>query len=171
MTLVLDVRRRGAVCVVQFEDGTELRCTRSFAQRTGITRGQEIEPVLIERLRETAGVELGLELARRRLGHGVHSRSELNQRLLGAGVPREAAETALNRLEALDELDDAAGALTLARISLREREHDWQEFRARCGRRLQRRGFAGTDIARALQQAWSEAALEAEDWRGRVGER
>lgn len=157
MALVLDVRRRGAVCVVRFDGADELRCTRSFAQRTRIGRGQQIEPALIERLRETAGVELGLELARRRLGHGIHSRLELMQRLLGAGISREAAESALDRLQQAGELDDAAGALTLARISLRETNDDWVSFRSRCGRRLQRRGFPGTAIARALTRAWSEA--------------
>lgn len=156
MTMVRDVQRRGAVCIVKFEDAGELRCTRSFAQRTRIGRGQEIEPALIDRLRETAGVELGLELARRRLGHGIHSRSELSRRLRGAGVPRRPAEAALDQLEALGELNDALGALILARISLREGDDDWPTYRARCGRRLQRRGFAASEISRALTRAWAE---------------
>ena len=156
MTMVQDVQRRGAVCVVKFEDAEELRCTRAFAQRTRIGRGQQIEPALVDRLRETAGVELGLELARRRLGHGIHSRSELSRRLQGAGVPRGAADQALDQLEALGELNDALGALILARISLREGDDDWSTYRARCGRRLQRRGFGASAISRALTRAWAE---------------
>ncbi len=157
MTLVLDIHRRGPVCVVQFENADELHCTRSFAQRIRIGRGQQIEPALLERLRETAGIELGLDLARRRLAHGLHSRSELNQRLLAAGVPRAAAAAALDQLEELHELDDATSALALARLNLRERDADWPAYRTRCGRRLQRRGFAAPEIAKALSAAWSEA--------------
>lgn len=166
MTAVRSVRPTGSVSTVDFDDGTSFRCTREFVQRSNLTSGQRIDPVFVDRLRESASFDLALYHAQRLNQRGRYSRNEIAQRLRQAGVTQTDAERALDSLLDSGELDDRTVALTIARRSLRRalgREPDlsWSRFRNLHARRLAMRGFGAADSIAVLQQAWSEAEQSA----------
>ena len=161
MTAVLSVRPSGSVSTVVFDDGTSFRCTREFARRANIARGQQIDPVLVVRLRESASSDLALFHAERLTRRGRYSRLEIARRMRQAGVVGSDADHALDVLEQRGELDDQIVALSVARRSLkralsRDPKLSWNEFRDRHGRRLSLRGFGAGESSAALRQAWSE---------------
>ena len=161
MTAVLSIRPSGSVSTVSFDDGTSFRCTREFVQRSSITRGQEIDPVFVERLRESASYDLALFHAERLSQRGRYSKNEILQRLRQAGVEQAEARRAIDSLVDRGELDEQAVALSVARRSLRRslsRDPDlsWSRFHQLHARRLALRGFGAGESSAALRQAWSE---------------
>ena len=166
MTTILSIRPTGSVSVVEFDDGTSVRCTRDFVRRSNMTRGQQIEPVLADRLRESAAQDLALAEAERLNRRGKHSRSEISARLRRTGIRDRDIRTALDALTERGALDDQAVALALARRGLsralrRDPELTWNQFRTTHGRRLALRGFGAAESGAALRQAWSERARSA----------
>ncbi len=161
MTRIESIRPAGALTVITFDDGAPLRCTRDFARRLNVRRGQAIDPVFIARLRESAAADHAERQAERLNRRGRDSRRAIAAKLQQAGIPDAAAARALDQLAARGELDDGAAALAYARRSLRQAlqrdpELNWSSVRQRYGRRLALRGFAPGESSAALRQAWSE---------------
>ena len=161
MTAVVSIRPTGALSTVDFDDGSSIRCTREFAQRSRIQRGQQIDPVFIDRLRESASHDLALHEAQRLVARQRYSRQEIAVKLQMADIAKQDVDTALDSLEARGELSDYAVALEVARRSLRltlERDPDmtWASYRRLYTRRLSLRGFRMADIDASLRLAWSE---------------
>ena len=155
MVLITDLQRRAGVCTVSFESAPKLSCSREFAQRLKLGRGQDIDEIVLDRIRATAATDLAEHLAHKLLQR-PRSRRELAARLLQSGVPREAALEVLKRIEADGEHDDEDDAFELARRCISGIESDWERARQRCGDRLQRRGFSPSTASRAVLTAWQE---------------
>ena len=165
MPTVVAVRRSGGAATVEFDDGASLRCTRDFLQRMRVSSGQEIAPVFVARLRETAEADLALHEASRLARRGRYSRRDIASRLHQAGVSSEAAREALDTLALQGELDDAATALALAKRGLRlalarDPQVTRQQFFSSQTQRLALRGFNSGTAATACRDAWT--AFEAE---------
>ena len=161
MTAILSIRPTGSVSTVNLDDGTSFRCTRDFVRRSNIARGQQIDPVFVERLRESAAFDLAHAQAERLNQRGRLSRQEIAVRLQQAGIQEPHLGTALSALAERGELDDYHVALASVRRNLnrdlgRHSELTWATFRSTHGRRLALRGFGAHDSARALKQAWEE---------------
>lgn len=163
MTEVLSIRPSGALSTVDFDDGTSLRCTRDFAARSQISRGQDIDPVFIDRLRESASFDLATHEARRLIRRQRYSRNEIAAKLKAAGLASDVIGETLGLLERRGELDDLAVALHIARQKLRlaqgrDSSLTWSEFGPAQARRLMMRGFHAGAAKQAARLAWSELA-------------
>lgn len=161
MTVVVSVRPAGAVSVVDFDDGTSFRCTRDFIRRSHLSRGQQIEEVFVERLRDSASMDLATSEAQRLIQRRRYSRQEIANKLTAVGIASDVAHAALDDLEQLGTLNDHAVALELARKGLRQglsRDPRLQrsEFRSQQTRKLTLRGFHAATAAQACHEAWSE---------------
>ena len=156
MVRIVDIERRGTIWTIRFESEPQLRCSRAFARRLRLDAGQEIDPALLERVRETAAVDLADRLVERILRR-PHSRREIAARLHQEGVPETAVRATLERLMQDAEHDEGGDALELARRCVPQGGQDWNEVRRKCGQRLQRRGFSAATALRAVQTAWQEA--------------
>jgi len=163
MTEVLSIRASGALSTVDFGDGTSLRCTRDFAARSHLSRGQDIDPVFIDRLRESASVDLATHEARRLIRRQRYSRNEIAAKLKAAGIASDVIGETLELFEQRGELDDLAVALHIARQRLRlaqgrDSALTWSEFGPAQARRLTMRGFHAGTAQQAVRLAWSELA-------------
>ena len=161
MPAILSVRPTGSISTVNFDDGTSIRCTRDFIRRSNISRGQEIDPVFVDRLRNSAASDLARVLAERLNQRGRLSRREIAVRMQQAGIQEPHIGTALTELVERGELVDYHVALASTRRSLsrelsRNPDLTWSRFRSTHGRRLALRGFGARDSAQALKQAWTE---------------
>ena len=161
MPVVISVQSRGAVSVVEFDDGASLRCTREFVRRSNLQRGQDIDDIFVERLRETASPELARSEAQRLNRRQRYSRRQIGSKLREVGIGAEAANLALDELESRGELDDRIVARDIARKGLRQlisRDPSLSEvgFRTAQTRRLLMRGFTPGAAAEACQQVWME---------------
>ena len=163
MTEVLSIRPSGALSTVSFDDGTSLRCTRDFAARSQISRGQEIDPVLVDRLRESASVDLATHESRRLIRRQRYSRNQIAAKLKAAELSNEVIGNVLSMLEQQGELNDLAVAVHIARQKLRHAQGrnpalGWSDFGPAQARRLTMRGFSGGSANQAVRLAWSELA-------------
>ena len=163
MTEVLSIRASGPRSTVDFDDGTSVRCTREFAARAQIAPGQIIDPVVLERLRESASFDLATHEARRLIRRQRYSRNEVARRLKAAGLSNEVIGDALATLERQGELDELAVAVHIARQRLRRAQgHQdgltWSTFGPAQARRLTMRGFSGGVAKQAVRLAWSDLA-------------
>ncbi|MXX81180.1 MAG: RecX family transcriptional regulator [Chloroflexi bacterium] len=161
MPVVISVQSRGAVSVVEFDDGASLRCTREFVRRSNLQRGQDIDDIFVDRLRETASPELARSEAQRLDRRQRYSRRQICSKLRDVGIGAEAANLALDELESRGELDDRIVARDIARKGLRQlisRDPSLSEvgFRTAQTRRLLMRGFTPGAAAEACQQVWME---------------
>ena len=161
MTAVLSIRPSGALSTVNFDDGSSFRCTRAFAQRSKIKRGQQIDQVFVDRLRESASFDLATHEAQRLAGKQRYSRNEIAVKLQAGGLSKQTVDVVLDALEEQGALGDYAVALEIARRNLRltlERDPDltWPRFRLLHTRRMAMRGFAPAETSASLRQAWSE---------------
>jgi len=165
MPVVISVQSRGAVSVVEFDDGASLRCTRDFVRRSSLRRGQDIDDVFVARLQDTASLDLARSEAQRLNRRQRYSRRQLCNKLRDAGIGREAANLALDELESHGELDDRVVARDIARKGLRQllaRDSALTErdFLAVQARRLVMRGFGAGAASDACQRAWQDARRE-----------
>ncbi len=163
MTEVLSIRAKGTLSTVDFDDGTSLRCTRDFASRSRISRGQVIDPVFVERLQEAASFDLATHEARRLIGRQRYSRNEIAAKLKAAGLSTQVIGEALGMLERQGELDELAVAVHIARQKLRRAQSSnaartWSDFGPAQVRRLTMRGFRAGVASEAVRVAWSELA-------------
>ena len=161
MPAILSVRPSGSTSTVSFDDGTSIRCTREFVRRSNLSRGQQIDSVFVDRLRDSAAFDLARAQAERLNQRGRFSRTEIAVRMQQAGLPQPHISTALDDLAERGELDDYHVALASTRRNLsRELSRNpgltWSRFRVTHGRRLALRGFGARDSAEALRQAWTE---------------
>lgn len=161
MLAILSITPTGSVSTVSFDDGTSFRCTRDFLRRSNISRGQRIDPVFVDRLRESASYDLALSEADRLTRRNRYSRQEIAVKLRQAGLNDLDIRAALDTLAGRGELDDHHVALDLARRNLaraisRDPELTWSRFRLLYGRRLALRGFGAAESSSALREAWSE---------------
>lgn len=161
VTEVLSVKPIGAHSTVAFDDGTWLRCTRDFANRSQFSRGQTIDPVFIERLRESASLDLAVCEAQRLARRQRYSRNEISKKMQTSELPPGVIHEALDMLEQHGELDDASIALQLTRHNLRlslARDPDltWAKFSKSHARRLVLRGFNSSVAFQAVRIAWAE---------------
>ncbi|MCY3568734.1 MAG: RecX family transcriptional regulator [Chloroflexi bacterium] len=162
MTAVTSVRASGAMSVVEFDDGTSFRCTRDFARRSQLSRGQEIDDVFVARLQESASDDLALAEAQRLNQRRRYSRNEISHRLREAQIASAAVERALEELERRGELNDRDVALRLASKGLRQlltRDSTLteREFQIVQARRLMMRGFGAGAASDACRRAWQDA--------------
>ncbi len=147
--------------MVDFDDGTSLRCTREFAHRSQLHRGQEIDAVFVERLRDSASFDLALSEARRLCRLDRYSRMQIASKLVATRVSSDTAQSILDQLERRGELDDQHVALELARKGLRQAlcrdpQLECRRFRIVQTRRLRLRGFELGIATDACREAWSE---------------
>ncbi len=161
MAVVVSVRPAGAASVVDFDDGSSFRCTRDFARRCHLSRGQEIDAVFIARLRDTASFDLALFEAQRLNRRRRYSRLEITNKLISVRIPADTARLALDELEQRGELDDQSVALDLARKGLRQAlsrnpQLPRSKYRSLQTRRLLLRGFNAATASEACRTAWSE---------------
>ncbi len=159
MTAVVSVRPTGAVSVVDFDDGTSFRCTRDFARRSQLGRGQQIDDVFVARLRESASRDLALSEAQRLNRRQRYSRREMRNKLLHGDITASAADLALDELEGRGELDDLVVARQAASKGLRQllsRDPSLTEsgFYTVQQRRLLLRGFGSGTASAACREAW-----------------
>ena len=161
MTTIVSVKPSGSVSTVDFDDGTSFRCTRDFARRSNLNRGQQIDPIFVDRLRLSATTDLALSLAERLNRRGRYSRREIEVKLRDAEIPWTFVGPALDTLAEHGDLSDFAVALTVTRTSLqrfpdRGVPDHWRRFRETQTRRLRLRGFDPAAADQALRQAWAE---------------
>ncbi|MDE2746289.1 MAG: RecX family transcriptional regulator [Chloroflexota bacterium] len=161
MPAILSVRPTGALSTVNFDDGTSFRCTRDFARRSNLFRGQQIDSVFVDRLRDSAAFDLARAQAERLNQRGRLSRQEIAVRMQQTGIREPHIGAALSDLTERGELDDLQVALASTRRNLgrelsRNPDLTWSRFRNTQGRRLALRGFGAHDSAEALRQAWTE---------------
>jgi len=81
--------------------------------------GQEIRPLVLERLQELADLEAAHRAALRALARRAHARYDLRRRLLQKQHPPKAVDAALDRLSAVGLLDDARFAADYAAAKAR----------------------------------------------------
>lgn len=163
MTEVLSIKATGALSTVDFDDGTSFRCTRDFAARCHISRGQEIDPVFVDRLKESASFDLTTHEARRLIRRRRYSRNEIAAKLRAGGLFIDVIGESLDILEQRGELDDLAIALQIAQQKLRLAQGrnsglTWSDFGPAQARRLTMRGFNTGVATQAVRLAWSELA-------------
>ena len=162
MPTIRSIRPSRAALTVVLDDGADFRCSRDFAVRARLGRGQQIDDVILRRLmneaaRDFAHTELGRLVRKRR-----HSRAELVRRLQQAGVRPSDIRAALDEAPSVDlaELEIAAQATerAWAREQRRGRATAWSDFRVHQARRLAMRGFPPAVISAALEQAAESVA-------------
>lgn len=153
--------KRGIVSAA-FDDGSELRCTRSFAARLRLERGAELDAQILHRLRETAEIDVAAEIARRKSRRRPACRSDLRAALIAERLPRSAIDAALDSLAADGEIDEAGYALRHA------------EKRRRAGAaaslirsELRAKGIGHADIEQAVDDEDDEQV--AADWLAKSG--
>lgn len=161
MPVIESIRRSSSISTVNFDDGTSIRCTSNFVRRSNIARGQLIDPVFVDRLRQSAEFDLAYSQAERLNRRGRMSRREIAVRLQQTGIQEAQIAAALDQLHQRGDLDDEVVALELTRRNLgrelnRNPDLSWRQFRSAQGRRLALRGFGQAATAAALKQAWSE---------------
>jgi regulatory protein len=105
-----------------YVDG-ELRCTLGIdlAREGGLRVGGSVEPADLARLEATEAVRSARERALRLLESRSRSRKELRTRLVQSGLPAAATDEALDQLQLLGFVDDAAFARAFASERLRRR--------------------------------------------------
>ena len=104
------VRRRGRSLLVDFDDGSALRCDRDFLPGRRLAVGQEVEAAILARVVREAARHDAERMALRWLAVRPRSRTELRGRLRGAGIAGDVAEETLGRLAEQGYLDDHAFA-------------------------------------------------------------
>ena len=119
MTLVKTLRQHGRVYTVEFDDQPPMRCERRFLSKVSLAEGQDIEPRLLDRLRDAAAEDLALAMGQRWLAQRARSRSDLTARLRREGFASEVIEGTLEALRAQGALDDRAFALSWVEKRLR----------------------------------------------------
>ena len=122
MPQVTNVDRKGRRLSIHFDDETLLQCDRDFRLAKGFDVGQEIEGLILERVRlEAARHEA--DLAARRWLRRPRSRAEIAKRLRKIEIPREIIDETLDEMERRGFLDDRAyaGAWTADRVRGRPR--------------------------------------------------
>jgi len=107
--LVPDARRAGAV-KVEVEGRLMWTVAREVVEREGLREGQVLDEELAERLEQGADEEAAVRTALRSLERRPFARCDLSRRLVRKGHPAEAVESALDRLDTMGLLDDAAFA-------------------------------------------------------------
>ena len=155
MIQIIAIARSGTTCTVQFDGAPPLRCSRAFARRMKIQAGQQIDPIVLERVRHTAAADLAEYLAQRLLER-PRSRRELAARLRQEGIDENVVRNTVEQLELQGYHDEGGDALDLARQCASRGAQDWNTMRQRCGQRLRRRGFSAATALRAVQRAWQE---------------
>lgn len=107
--LVPDPRRAGAV-KVEVDGRLMWTVTREAAEQEGLRQGQLIDEPLAQRLERAADEEAAVRTALRSLERRPFARRDLSRRLVRKGHQPEAVEAALDRLDTMGLLDDAAFA-------------------------------------------------------------
>jgi regulatory protein len=153
---VTNVDRKGRRLTIHFDDETSLQCDRGFGLAKGFDVGQQIEGLILERVRlEAARHEANL--AARRWLRRPHSRAEIAKRLRKIAIPREIIEQTLDEMERHGFLDDRAyaGAWTTDRVRSRPRS-------ARMVRSELRAQGIDSEVAREATADLDDAALALE---------
>ncbi len=107
--LVPDARRRGTV-KVEVEGRLMWTVAQEVVEREGLREGQVVDEQLAERLEQGADEEAAVRTALRSLERRPFARFDLSRRLVRKGHPAEAVEVALDRVDTMGLLDDAAFA-------------------------------------------------------------
>ena len=110
MPRVETVRRAGRSLLVQFDDGSALRCDREFPPGRRLRPGQDLEPAILARVRRQAARHDAERLSLRWLALRSRSRAALGRRLRDHGIDGEVVEETLNDLAGRGLLDDRAFA-------------------------------------------------------------
>lgn len=126
---------------------------RELVTKEHLAVGREIDPALQDRLSSAADAEGAYRTALRALEIRSFARGDLTRRLIRKGHPRPAVEAALQRVQELGLLDDAAYARTYVQT---------RAARGRGPLRLTRDlvalGVERSLIDRALQAEWPEGS-------------
>ena len=108
-SLVPDARRAGAV-KVEVDGRLMWTVTREAAEQEGLREGQVLDEPLAERLERAADEEAAVRSALRCLERRAFARHDLSRRLVRKGHQERAVEAALDRVDEMGLLDDAAFA-------------------------------------------------------------
>jgi regulatory protein len=126
MPRVETLQRSGRSLLVQFDDGSALRCDRDFPLGRRLRPGQEVEPAILARVRRQAARHDAERLALRWLALRARSRAALRRRLREHGIGEEVVAETLDALSERGLIDDRAFA------------EDWVERRLRTQPRSRR---------------------------------
>jgi len=116
--LVPDARRAGTV-KVEVEGRLMWTVAQEVVEREGLREGQVLDEQLAERLEQAADEEAAVRTALRSLERRPFARRDLSRRLVRKGHPAEAVEAALDRVDTMGLLDDAAFAEQYAQSKAR----------------------------------------------------
>ena len=124
---------------------------RELIQAEGVSVGRTVDPALRDRLAGAADAEAAYRTVLRALEIRSYARNDLARRMVRKGHPRQAVDTALNRVVKLGLLDDAAFAQTYVQTrSARGRGP------SRLVRDLLSMGVDRSLIDRAVAAEWSD---------------
>jgi regulatory protein len=126
---------------------------RTLVATEGLTVGLELDPGLQDRLGTAADVEAAYRTAIRSLEVRSFARGDLARRLFRKGHPGPAIEAALDRIQSLGLLDDAAYARNYVQTRAARGRGP-----ARLTRDLLAMGVERTLIDRALDTEWPEGS-------------
>ena len=107
--LVPDTRRAGTV-KVEVDGRLMWTVAQELVEREGLREGQVLGEQLAERLEQGADEEAAVRTALRALERRPFARHDLSRRLVRKGHPAAAVEAALDRVDTIGLLDDAAFA-------------------------------------------------------------
>ncbi len=108
-SLVPDARRAGAV-KVEVDGRLMWTVNREAAEQEGLREGQVLDEPLTERLEQAADEEAAVRTALRCLERRAFARRDLSRRLVRKGHQAGAVDAALDRVDKMGLLDDAAFA-------------------------------------------------------------
>lgn len=201
MPLVNEIRKQGRSVEVEFDDGSILRCDRSFSLARSLAVGQTIDSAILGRLSEQALRHDASTSAKRWLSARPRSRVDIARRLSRRGIPETIVEETLAELErrghlndrayarlwadgrthsrprssrmvrseliaqgvdgalateAVEEIDDNALALSLARKRAGRFQGEYAVYQRRTSAALMRRGFSHEIVRSVVRTAWDE---------------
>lgn len=107
---VTEIRRRRDRVTISFDSAAPLECNRSFEVARHFTVGDVVEPIILDRLRQRAAVEIAEAIAEKLLAQRPRSELELLTRLKRRDVRPPIAKEAVASLRERGLIDDAAFA-------------------------------------------------------------
>ena len=153
MPQITYVNRKGRRLTIRFDDETSMHCDGGFQLAKGFDVGQQIEGLILERVRLEAARHEADFVARRWLRR-PHSRAEIAKRLQKLDIPREIIEETLDEMTRQGFINDRvyADAWTADRVRGRPRS-------ARMVQSELRAHGIDSEIAREVTAELDDAAL------------
>ncbi|HJN91125.1 MAG TPA: regulatory protein RecX [Dehalococcoidia bacterium] len=110
MPRVTEIHRKGRNVEVSFDDETSLRCDRAFQLAQTFAVDQDIDALILDRVRDQAALHYAEAASLRWLKARPRSRAEIGRRLRARGISQPIVDTTLDALEKHGHLNDRAYA-------------------------------------------------------------